>query len=218
MVGTGNDIVALAAININRTKQTNFYSKILLPAEKLLYDQTLSDQLSFENFVWLAWSIKESVYKFRQRAAPELIFSPSKINLTQLQPPYDGAKMPALAEGCGFESIPVYKGLVESGGDIFYSRSLINKDMIFSVVNNHDDFASTHWGIRRIDSPDVVHQSETVRLFLTKRLKELFPGGDFRIDKSPHGWPVVLNGETELSLPVSFAHHAHYIAYSFQLK
>ena len=57
MAGAGNDIVALKAIDVSRTKQSNFYSKIIVPAEKSLHDRTLSTVLPLELFVWLAWSI-----------------------------------------------------------------------------------------------------------------------------------------------------------------
>ena len=83
MLGTGNDIVALAAINVERTRQSNFYSKILSLSEQQLYNE-LQSQLPFENFVWLAWSVKESAYKFLKRFMPDLVFSPTKIMITNL--------------------------------------------------------------------------------------------------------------------------------------
>jgi len=55
MTSTGNDIVALNAIAIARTKQNRFYSKILSPSEKNLYSQAGFSKIPFENFVWLLW-------------------------------------------------------------------------------------------------------------------------------------------------------------------
>ena len=72
MISTGNDIVALKAINVARTKQQNFYSKIITVSEKALYDEHFSGRLLFEHFVWLAWSVKESVFKYLQRINPDL--------------------------------------------------------------------------------------------------------------------------------------------------
>jgi len=63
MISTGNDIVAFKAINVTRTKQQNFYSKIITDSEKTLYDEQFSDRLPFEQFIWLALSVKESVFK-----------------------------------------------------------------------------------------------------------------------------------------------------------
>ncbi len=53
MLSTGNDIVALNAINVTRTKQPQFYSKILTPSEAELYNQPDFAALPFEIFVWL---------------------------------------------------------------------------------------------------------------------------------------------------------------------
>ena len=69
MISTGNDIVALKAINVARTKQQKFYNKIITGSEKALYEGQFSERLPFEYFVWLAWSVKESVFKYLQRNA-----------------------------------------------------------------------------------------------------------------------------------------------------
>ena len=87
MSGTGCDIVALKAINVARSQQSRFYSKIIVDAEKSFYDKALSAVMPVEHFVWLAWSVKESVYKFLQRGKPDLVFSPSKIVIYQLSFP-----------------------------------------------------------------------------------------------------------------------------------
>jgi phosphopantetheinyl transferase (holo-ACP synthase) len=218
MTSTGNDIVALAAINIARTKQPNFYSKILSGTEMELYDQEFRDKLSFEHFVWLAWSVKESVYKFLQKFTPDLVFSPTKIIIGQLSVPVRRLAAQTTIEGCDFRDIPVYKALVEFIGRALYSRSVITDNFIFSAVNDKDDFTNTCWGIQQIDSMDHEYQSQKVREFLISRLCDLFPDTHLQIGKSPHGWPVVINGETELPVPVSLAHHGHFVAYSFQLS
>ena len=49
MNSTGNDIVALKAINIARTKQPNFYRKIISAAEKAFIDQRFSDNCLLSN-------------------------------------------------------------------------------------------------------------------------------------------------------------------------
>src|ERR1700739_3692703 len=85
MTSTGNDIVALTAINVARTKQPNFYSRIVTSGEQELYYSTLQDQLPFEHFVWLVWSVKESAFKYLKRVDPGLIFSPSKMRMVELK-------------------------------------------------------------------------------------------------------------------------------------
>ncbi len=80
MKSAGNDIVALNAVDHQRTVSANFYSKFIIPAEQDLYKQSPAmETVSFCSFVWLLWSVKESAYKFVKRLQPELIFSPSRL-------------------------------------------------------------------------------------------------------------------------------------------
>ena len=212
MISTGNDIIALKTINIARTKQKNFYRKIISTSEKDLYDRQFSDNLPFDVFVWLLWSVKESVYKYLQRITPELVFSPTKIIIPQLALPADN--FVEQFEGRGFDENSVYKGIVSFGDHTLYSRSLISEEFIFSVVNHKDDFEHIRWGIQLIDSSDPDVQSKAVREFLIKALSPLFPGSDLLVNKSPHGYPILLKDGVEIPLPVSLAHHGHYVAYS----
>ena len=64
MISAGNDIAALAKVNKERIPQPRFYSKILSDSERALYHQPQLTILPFENYVWLLWSVKESVYKY----------------------------------------------------------------------------------------------------------------------------------------------------------
>ena len=216
MISTGNDIVALKAINIARTKQQNFYRKIISASEKELYDRQLSDNLPFDVFVWLLWSVKESVFKYLQRITPELVFSPTRIIITQFSWPannFDGQ-----LEGCGFDDDSTYKAVVSFGDHVLYSRSIINEEFIFSVANGTDDFGQIQWGIHLIDSSDPDTQSKAVREFLIRKLSPLFPGNTLLVEKSPKGYPFILKDGGEILLPVSLAHHDYYVAYSFQLE
>lgn len=212
MISTGNDIIALKTINIARTKQQNFYRKIISASEKDLYDRQLSDILPFDVFVWLLWSVKESIYKYLQRITPELVFSPTKIIITQLSLPADN--FVEQFEGRGFDDNSAYKGVISFGDHTLYSRSVISEEFIFSVVNCTDDFGHIRWGIQLIHSSEPDAQSKAVREFLIKALSPLFPGSDLLVDKSPHGYPIILKDGVEIALPISLAHHGHYVGYS----
>jgi phosphopantetheinyl transferase (holo-ACP synthase) len=212
MISTGNDIIALKTINIARTKQQKFYRKIISASEKDLYDRQLSDNLPLDVFVWLLWSVKESVYKYLQRITPELVFSPTKIISNQLVLP--ACNFVEQFEGRGFNEDSVYKGVVSFGEHALYSRSVISEEFIFSVVNGTDDFRHIRWGIQLIHSSDADAQSKAVRGFLIKALSPLLPGSDLLVDKSPHGYPIILKDGVEIALPVSLAHHGHYVGYS----
>jgi phosphopantetheinyl transferase (holo-ACP synthase) len=212
MISTGNDIIALKTINIARTKQRIFYKKIISDSEKDLYDSQFSDKLPFDVFVWLLWSVKESLYKYLQRITPELVFSPARMIIIQLDLPAEHFAGQLVARD--FDDHSVYKGVVKFGDHTLYSRSVINEEFIFSVINGTDDFGHIRWGIRLIDSADPDAQSKAVREFLIQTLSPLFPGGDLLVGKSPQGFPIILKDGVEITLPVSLAHHGHYVGYS----
>lgn len=220
MTSTGNDIVALKAIDIARTKQYRFYTKILSPTEKDLYDRELQGKIPFENFVWLLWSIKESAYKYLQRITPDLVFSPTKTVIEKMALPEQllSKKFQTQTEGRGLYDDDVYKGIVTCGTYKLYYRSIINEDLIFSVVNCEDDFENTCWGIQMIPSNEPAFQSKAVREFLSARLNGLFPGDNLQISKSVHGYPILLRNGAKIRIPVSLAHHDHFVAYAFQLN
>ena len=215
MISTGNDIVALKAINVARTKQQNFYSKIITETEKALYDEQFSDRLPFEQFVWLAWSVKESVFKYLQRINPDLVFSPSKINLTELAAPVAGNNSDF--EGRDFRDDTIYKGVFNFSPHTFYSRTIITDDFIFSVVNRTNNFENVMWGIKKIGSTDADDQSKAVRIFALAMLNTLFPDAELEIDKNKHSCPIILKDEIEIPVPISLTHHDHWVGYSFQL-
>ena len=212
MISTGNDIIALKTINIARTKQKNFYRKIISASEKDLYDRQFSGRLPLDIFVWLLWSVKESAYKYLQRITPELVFSPTRIIIDQLALPV--GNFVGQLEGKGFDDDSVYKGVVSFGDHMLYSKSVINEEFIFSVVNCTDDFGHIRWGIQLIHSSEPDAQSKAVREFIIKALGPLFPDGDLLVDKSQYGYPIILKDGVEIPLPVSLAHHGHYVGYS----
>ncbi|HEX9512891.1 MAG TPA: 4'-phosphopantetheinyl transferase superfamily protein [Puia sp.] len=232
MSSTGNDIVALAAIDKQRTHHSRFYSKILSDAERALFDRLQPVEMPFENFVWLLWSVKESVYKYLKRTEPGLVFSPIKIGIQCIDPPSGDlvAKLPgnqweggqwgdrdgqweSREAGPGNE---FYKGIALFESRIFYFRSKIHPEYISTVVNEEENFENIWWGVKSIDRSDYAHQSAVVRAFVLNRLNAVC-GDHLQIGKSPVGYPIVLKDAEEMKIPVSFAHHGRYIAYSFLL-
>ncbi|HWZ04661.1 MAG TPA: 4'-phosphopantetheinyl transferase superfamily protein [Mucilaginibacter sp.] len=219
MLSTGNDIVSLNAINITRSKQPGFYSKILCDTEKALYRESETALMPFENYVWLLWSIKESAYKYLRRIQPGLVFSPTKFVVNQLQIPsgYAATSFEVKeTEGRGFDSNAVFKSTITFGAYTLYSRSLMYRELIVSVVNGDEDFENTGWGIKLINKSDPEYQSNAVRAFLVNRLNKLFHLDGLMIGKSMHGVPIVLKGDVEVVLSVSLSHHDKMVAYSFQ--
>jgi phosphopantetheinyl transferase (holo-ACP synthase) len=218
MFSTGNDIIALDTINKQRSNDSRFYKKILSVSEQLLYQQIPSADFPFENYLWLCWSVKESAYKYLKRLHPALVFSPTKMIVQHIDLPADKNLM-----GWNFEEEHIaakdcYTGYLVFEGVTLYFRSKIDSELITTVVSEDEIFKNVSWGVKAIDQTDPVHQSKAVRSFLLNRLHTSLPEKNLRVDKHTTGYPIVLLENTELQLPVSFAHHGRFIAYSFLLQ
>ncbi|HLI93706.1 MAG TPA: 4'-phosphopantetheinyl transferase superfamily protein [Puia sp.] len=202
-MSAGNDIVALAATDSDRTCRYRFFSRIITQHEKQQYfGFPESAGLSFYQYVWLLWSIKESVYKYRSRANPRLPFAPLKIGVRQLN---------ACSPG------NLIAGLATHEDAVLYSRSWLNSEFIATVVSNDRRFQGTRHGVQRIGSPDAASQSAIVRELALTSLARHYPGAALRIEKTPGGPPIVWDGDRPLDLPLSLAHHGHYIAFAYRL-
>ncbi|HEY5370643.1 MAG TPA: 4'-phosphopantetheinyl transferase superfamily protein [Hanamia sp.] len=219
MKSLGNDIVALRSVDKQRTSQFRFYSKILSSSEQEFYHQPQFAEMPFENYVWLLWSVKESVYKYLKRAFPNLVFSPTKIIIQKIEIP--PVLLMTKSEDIQWENTgndkELYSGKVIYESKIFYFQSKINKDWIATVVNEDEKFYNVFWGIQSIDNAGYYYQSKAARTLLLKKINSFFPG-DLHVDKTPVGYPVILKGIQNMHIPVSLAHHGHFVAYSFILN
>ena len=220
MISTGNDVVALSAINAARTNQHKFYSKILSDSETPLYNELSLAGIPFENFVWLLWSIKESAYKFLQRHNAGLVFTPVKFVVEQLRLPadYTVEKFDAItAEGAGFNGYPALTGIVTFGEVKLHSCSLLYDKLISTVINDVGDFENTFWGVKLISDSTHENQSKEARQFLIERFKRLYGDVDFSVDKNEDGCPILFKENEEIGIPVSLSHHENIIGYSFMI-
>ncbi len=215
MISIGNDIIALQLINVERTKQENFYSKIICLQELELFKSLKTGYLSFDNFVWLAWSIKESVYKFYKRNNYKVAFSPTKIVIQKIELP---TKQTFLCfdnlthENISFKDENCFCCAINFASEVFYTRSILNEDFIFSMANNVNCFKNIYWGIKEIDDASYDHQSKKVREFVLNKLKELFQYKNFNIEKNESGYPIL---KEKKHLPLSFTHHGKFVGYTF---
>lgn len=214
MNSTGNDIVALQATDRRRTVSTRFYSRILASAEQALFNRQTFPDLPFDHFVWLLWSIKESVYKFERRVRTELRFSPVKITVCQLSTSPN--ELPFSNE-LHRPNEKIYKGVVLLDRTILYSRSVIRDEVIVTVVSGDPHFTCTRWGFEPIGQSSYAHQSASVRALATSELSSALSLANIRIGKNQFGIPVICDGEEVLDIPVSLAHHDRYVAWSFLL-
>ncbi|MBV9961768.1 MAG: 4'-phosphopantetheinyl transferase superfamily protein [Parafilimonas sp.] len=215
MISIGNDIISLQLINPERTKQKKFYSKIICKQETELFSSVCESNISFEKFVWLAWSIKESVYKFNKRNNMEAAFSPTKIIIEKIELPVLENVFrfnDKVYENIVFKKKECYCCEVRFNSSALYARTIINDEMIFTVVNDTDYFENVYCGIKEIDNDSYVHQSESVRHFVLNKLNQLFQNKNFSIQKSETGYPFI---QEKKYLPLSFAHHGSFVAYAF---
>ena len=214
MRSTGNDIVALGTIDASRTNQFRFYSKILSFTEQALYHESGLEQMPFQHYVWLLWSVKESAYKYLKRNIPGLIFSPTKIIIEQLQISLDHWDDKECQ--CNGNKEMLYKGEITYEKNSFYFHSKICSEWIVTVVNDNENFEDVYWGLQTIEHSDADHQSKTVRALLLNRLGTFFPG-NLQIEKSIVGYPVIFDGTNDMHIPVSLAHDGRFVGYSFIL-
>lgn len=230
MISIGNDIVDLSAIDKHRTQQKAFYSKILSDKEQHLYSRS---QLPFEIYVWLLWSAKESVYKFAKRLNPELVFSPARIEsifepkfseLKNFQnlvlerikiDTYSESKEFLNSENSGSNNISEFNYQITYLSNTYYLRSLISDGFIATVASGSEDFSKIQWVIKHIKQANYNSQSQSVRDLAIERLEQIYPNNKISITKSEVGYPVILSNSVELDIPLSFAHHGHYVAYAF---
>lgn len=213
MISAGNDIIALQYTNPERTKQEKFYSKIICKQEVELFKSLKQSTLPFENFVWLCWSIKESVYKFYKRFQPDSLFPPTKIIIQTIQFPTNNFLLNDKEyEAVSFTDETCFCCEVNFNNQSFYTRSLVQDNLIFTAANNRNDFANVCWGIKTISDDVYQTQSTEVRQFVLKRLNTLFNDVDLSIKKAQAGYPFI---PQQQNVPLSFAHHGNFVGYSF---
>ncbi len=203
-------------MNKERTNQYRFYSKILCSSEQALYHELQFAGLSFENYVWLLWSVKESAYKYLKRNLTDLVFSPTKIVIQLIETPcaHSVVKSQDTEWDSGGYGDELYSGSVNYGPQILYFRSKVSGEWITSVVNGHQNFENVKWGIRSIDNAGYQHQSKAARTLLLNKLNTIFPG-NLQVQKNPVGYPVILKGAQDMRIPASLAHDGRFVAYSF---
>ncbi|MGF7078193.1 4'-phosphopantetheinyl transferase family protein [Mucilaginibacter sp. UYCu711] len=207
MISAGNDIVALNLVDKQRTLLPAFYLKFITPAELSLHKESA---ISFENFIWLLWSVKESAYKYLKRSDESLVFSPSKLIVQNLS-------IPAESDRVYLDTDQIvdtfYDGIVSTGSSTIKFRSAINNQFIATVINEGD----VYWGVQAIADSDYHTQSNAVRLLALAKLNDIILADDLWIDKHSSGYPFIVNGTHPLRSSISFAHHGCYVSYAFQL-
>ena len=219
MISIGNDIVDLQTINIERTKQAQFYNKILHQSEIALYNKVA--MLPFECFVWLMWSIKEAAYKFFQRNNPALVFSPKKITAGALHLPANFRLQPLAHQvtesGIGIISQAI-KSVTSFNGTEVLGTSLVYNQLVHSIVYTSEK-SNVYHGIKQTKANEEGQQSVLVRQFAVKKAQDLLHIPGLKVINNPTGCPALVTDKNEaVNALVSLSHHGGYIAYAVAIN
>lgn len=212
MISTGNDIVDLSKIDNQRTAQPRFFGKMLVPAEIEMYNA--HKELPFVTYVWLLWSIKESVFKFHKRNNPALHFAPRKTIVQELSVAPDAIQQlnNVVTVDYMYKADVSVRSVISLDGHTFYGTSYFYKDVIHSIAQAHRE-TETQWAIQRTDKDTYEEQSLAVREFFTKHFSH--PNTErISVRKNEVGYPVVTVDGIVSNMPVSFSHHGNYVAFS----
>jgi phosphopantetheinyl transferase (holo-ACP synthase) len=217
MMSIGNDIVSLAHINVQRTITPQFYSKFVTPEEILLYKGPACAGLSFEAFIWLVWSVKESAYKYLSRLQTDLVFSPLKMKIREIHRP-KGVNLEITSSEIESETLSedhYYSCIVHHNGVDYHGSSFANNHFIHSIVTRDETVENVKWGIKNMETDDIPGQSAAVRAFAKHSLVSAYPLLNLEFSKNNAGCPVMLNEGNETGIPISFTHHYQFIAYAY---
>lgn len=201
MISTGNDIVSLQKIDKERTAQYRFYSKILGPAEHDLFDHAPL-LISFEHYVWMLWSVKESAFKYFKRLNNELLFSPLKFVVDDIH--FLQEKI------CPANSF--YTGSVIFDNHTLYFLSDYNEARIHTIVHDENNFDNIRSGIVEIQSEKYADQSAAAKEFLKKDLEKYFTG-EIVIEKNKAGYPEVFCDGKKMEVAVSLSHDGFWVGW-----
>lgn len=203
MNSIGNDIVALAGIQPERTCRYRFYSKILSLSEQEYFHSLPAGQLPFEHYVWLLWSVKESAYKFIKRLQPEFVFPPTKIIVQHIKVPE--------------HSSDNYSGMVHYQDVSLAFQSGMTTQYIHTLTDVQEHLPRCISGVQQIDNSNNAVQSAAVRQAALLHFKILLPEHDLTIRKNSVGYPELWNNDVPLNnIPLSFSHDGNFVAYAFK--
>lgn len=192
----GNDIVDLSISTIGeKERRSRFLEKILTRLEM----DILGSLGGEDRYVWLIWSIKESVYKIVSRGLQKSIYAPKSIQCIDIN-----------CSGKG-----VYYADIHYGGDTFISKSIVNKEYIHTVASaSHSVINQSDVQIFAIPK-DADESGYTIRKVIESvRLPKSHNYGSLSVIKDKNRVPRIYDEETEIGY-LSITHHGSYGAYVF---
>jgi hypothetical protein len=178
----GNDIIDLTAIQTRGAEKWRRYrQKIMSAAEQNLFAPFQSDQLD----IWLAWTVKESVYKLEYQLAPQRYFAPKQIHCLE----FDAHSFTGIAQG----RLGSYPFFIEKKAHYIHALAWLKN-------GPKPNFRC----LSRDDFPLQDH--------LIQAVAEQFPNQKLQYQRWPFP-AIILNGKIDLA--VSMSHHGELGAYAF---
>lgn len=221
MDSAGNDIVAFRLTDPERSAQPRFYQQILSPSETDLFHSGAVPNLSppglpghsgpvpdFHLFLWLCWSVKESVYKYRKRGQSDLVYSPTSISVQEIIATDN--QIHGRSEDLFFRTILIPNGI----------HTVVHRDPAFSGVHSGYGFVQQTTGHEdpkagQGSTPGI--QSTAVRELVSSDLRKWDPTDGWSFGKHVDGYPLLYKDGILQSIPLSLAHHDQLLGFSYFL-
>jgi hypothetical protein len=143
------------------------------------------------------------------------VFSPSKfiVGDIQLLVP-SGFKHPVFDQVQGADNTTWQGNITVNNINLTYF-SYVDTHYVHSVIHPVHNSAEIYSGVKQIAEASTQNQSSEVRDLCLDKVEQLKPGTRFYFTKSEQGVPSIYNIDEDLSYPVSFSHHGHFVACSF---
>lgn len=212
MISAGNDIVSFAETNPVRTIEQAFYNKFLTSAEVSQFARLGTAEISFHQYIWFLWSAKEAAYKYLFRLNAELVFSPVKFCVTQID---HVERVENVANDQQFSSEYVCRGKVEVMGISLKFGSSVCTHYVHTFICEYPLGGKVYHGVKEIPGLLPQDQSAQVRQLCMESLNAVRFGTKWAFTKSDYGVPSVTNSANSQIYPVSLSHHGDFVAYSF---
>ncbi|WP_452220158.1 4'-phosphopantetheinyl transferase family protein [Lacinutrix salivirga] len=184
----GNDIVDLKqAAKDSNWKRPRFLDKVFTKKEQ----QLIFNSENQHQMVWLLWSMKEAAYKVNVQQFGKRFFNPKRIEC---------------------KLISNQKGSVRIGSESYFTHSILNENIAYSVatLSNDKNYTSEWFKIKTSE-----YQSQSA--MLKAHFLSVFPEETvtLEIKKNHLNIPQLYKGGKALNLSFSLTHHGLYCGLAF---
>lgn len=139
------------------------------------------------------------MYKFLKRNSPLLVFSPTKIVLQDI-----------------YSQDGIFYGIVVFHNDYLFFRTEVTDEWLHSIVLDQPGVLHGISNVKRINPISNNERSVLAWEYLLEEIKKEL-GEGVSLKKSKSGYPVIIQGDKELDIPVSLSHDGDFAAYSMRI-